>query len=151
MNSHVVLIMGNSVCNRSRSPQSPYLAVKLSSVLSFHTKTGRKCKKESCVQTKPEFHFCRNDYFKILRQLSDLIFRSIFFYRLSFLLRCREARQYITFSSSFTSAYFSPTRYSMFVVHLVFVLWSFTLLVCRVVYQSSGPHMKPCSTDDTPL
>ena len=54
------------------------------------------------------------------------------------------------FSSSFTSDYFSPTRYSMFVVHLVFALWSFTLLICRVVYQWSGLHMKPCSTDDTP-
>ena len=64
---------------------------------------------------------------------------------------CKRSPSFIfAFSSSFTSAYFSRTRYSMFVVHLVFVLWSFTLLICRVVYQWSGPHMKPCSTDDTP-
>ena len=64
---------------------------------------------------------------------------------------CKRSPSFIfAFSSSFTSAYFSPTRYSMFVVHLVFVLWSFTLLICRVVYQWTGPHMKPCSTDDTP-
>ena len=115
----------------------------LCSVLFFHTKTGRKCKKESCVLLKLfiiklSFIFEATDYFKNLRWPSDLLFQSIFVYRLSFLLRCREARKYITFSSSFTSAYFLPTRYSMFVVHLSYghlLCWyvgSFTSEVDRI-------------------
>ena len=75
---------------------------------------------------------------KILRWPSDLLFRSTFFYRLSFLLRCREARKCITFSSPFTSSYFLPIRYSMFVVHLSYghlLCWyvgSFTSEVDRI-------------------
>ena len=86
------------------------------------------------------FIFAATDYCKNLRWLSDLLFLSIFFYRvgLSFLLRYRETRKYITFSSSFTSAYFLPTRYSMFVVHLSYghlLCWfvgSFTSEVDRI-------------------
>ena len=86
---------------------------------------------------------------KILRWPSDLLFRSTFFYRLSFLLRCREARKYndYFFIIFHFLLLFANT---LFHVRRPFVLWSFTLLICRVVYQWSGPHMKRCFTDDTP-
>ena len=116
--------------------------MKLCSVSFFHTKTGRKCKKQSCVETKPEFYVCTNRLFWKFKMafwpfISEYIFlpmqgsKDVHYFFIIFHFRLLFAN-------------------TLFHVRRPFVLWSFTLLICRVVYQWSGPHMKPCFTDDTP-